>query len=121
MIPEMHLLKDAEERIQAFEICWKANHHKLGLVIGIMTITVMLGILICYLLSIPIPAFPLKVFVWMALVLLILLIPLWQCRHSLQRSMREYLNANGIPLCVDCGYNLTGNVSGVCPECGEQI
>ena len=24
-------------------------------------------------------------------------------------------------LCLKCGYNLTGNVSGVCPECGEQI
>lgn len=23
--------------------------------------------------------------------------------------------------CLNCGYNLTGNVSGVCPECGEQI
>lgn len=21
-------------------------------------------------------------------------------------------------LCVNCGYNLTGNVSGICPECG---
>jgi hypothetical protein len=24
-------------------------------------------------------------------------------------------------LCLKCGYNLTGNVSGICPECGEQI
>ena len=24
-------------------------------------------------------------------------------------------------LCVGCGYNLTGNVSRVCPECGEAI
>lgn len=24
-------------------------------------------------------------------------------------------------LCVHCGYNLTGNVSGVCPECGERV
>jgi len=24
-------------------------------------------------------------------------------------------------LCLRCGYNLTGNVSGVCPECGERI
>ncbi len=24
-------------------------------------------------------------------------------------------------LCVKCGYNLTGNVSGICPECGERI
>ena len=23
--------------------------------------------------------------------------------------------------CAECGYNLTGNVSGVCPECGERI
>ena len=23
-------------------------------------------------------------------------------------------------LCLKCGYNLTGNVSGVCPECGEK-
>lgn len=23
--------------------------------------------------------------------------------------------------CVGCGYNLTGNVSGVCPECGKAI
>ena len=24
-------------------------------------------------------------------------------------------------LCVRCGYDLTGNVSGVCPECGRCI
>jgi hypothetical protein len=24
-------------------------------------------------------------------------------------------------LCLQCGYNLTGNVSGICPECGGQI
>ncbi len=23
--------------------------------------------------------------------------------------------------CVTCGYNLTGNVSGVCPECGTGL
>jgi hypothetical protein len=25
---------------------------------------------------------------------------------------------NSPPTCSNCGYNLTGNVSGVCPECG---
>lgn len=24
-------------------------------------------------------------------------------------------------VCINCGYNLTGNVSGICPECGEKI
>ena len=25
------------------------------------------------------------------------------------------------PVCRRCGYDLTGNTSGVCPECGERI
>lgn len=25
------------------------------------------------------------------------------------------------PSCTNCGYNLTGNVSGICPECGTPI
>ncbi len=31
---------------------------------------------------------------------------------------RKALLAND---CINCGYNLTGNVSGVCPECGENV
>ena len=27
----------------------------------------------------------------------------------------------GIPICVQCHYNLTGNTSGTCPECGTPI
>lgn len=23
--------------------------------------------------------------------------------------------------CLKCGYSLTGNVSGICPECGEEV
>ena len=26
-----------------------------------------------------------------------------------------------VGLCVKCGYDLTGNTSGVCPECGEKV
>lgn len=26
-----------------------------------------------------------------------------------------------VGLCIACGYNLTGNVSGICPECGTAI
>ena len=25
------------------------------------------------------------------------------------------------PRCTNCGYNLTGNVSGICPECGTPV
>ncbi len=35
---------------------------------------------------------------------------------SLRRPKAEARGA-----CLSCGYNLTGNVSGVCPECGTDI
>jgi hypothetical protein len=32
--------------------------------------------------------------------------------------IRQELRARGLPTCLQCGYDLTGNVSGACPECG---
>ena len=32
-----------------------------------------------------------------------------------------YFGGDGKGICSSCGYNLTGNVSGVCPECGKPI
>lgn len=36
-----------------------------------------------------------------------------------RKAKRRLLEIQG--LCRHCGYNLTGNVSGVCPECGNAI
>ncbi len=36
------------------------------------------------------------------------------------RAYRRH-TPKGRPCCRRCGYNLTGNVSGVCPECGEKV
>ena len=43
----------------------------------------------------------------------------WYSRHRYRRFLRERLNSQGIPICMKCGYDLTGNVSGICPECGS--
>lgn len=40
-------------------------------------------------------------------------------RGVLRRACWAILAARGEPICTACGYNLTGNVSGVCPECGK--
>ncbi len=40
-------------------------------------------------------------------------------RARLRRSLRDML-AKLAPFCK-CGYNLTGNVSGRCPECGKDV
>lgn len=46
----------------------------------------------------------------------------WLWRDNAKRwrkEQAEHRRQHG--LCLVCGYNLTGNVSGVCPECGAPI
>lgn len=64
------------------------------------------------------------VFVAVLLLLLCVALPLLLVK-ALVRFMRPCIRAElrelGINLCTKCGYNLTGNVSGRCPECGTAI
>lgn len=57
--------------------------------------------------------------IWLP-VLLLATAPTWfLIRYSigpLRRNRRSKLG-----LCLNCGYDLTGNVSGVCPECGSEV
>ena len=46
---------------------------------------------------------------------------IWFTRRGIRRRLRAQLAQKGIPVCVPCGYNLTGNESGVCPECGTAM
>ncbi len=46
---------------------------------------------------------------------------IWFTRRGIRRRLRAQLARKGIPVCVPCGYNLTGNESGVCPECGTAM
>ena len=50
---------------------------------------------------------------WAALMLLITSIAFWRALRAPGEGM------SGPPVCSKCQYSLTGNVSGVCPECGE--
>ena len=42
-------------------------------------------------------------------------------RRRRRRRLRRLLHDRGVPICVECAYDLTGNVSGVCPECGAEV
>ncbi len=42
-------------------------------------------------------------------------------RQRTRRIIRSILNERGVPICIACGYDLTGTVSGVCPECGAAV
>jgi hypothetical protein len=59
--------------------------------------------------TVEIPLLPVSLLSVAALVGLILT-PLIRRRRRLRED-----------LCSNCGYNLTGNISGVCPECGSKV
>lgn len=42
---------------------------------------------------------------------------MWRVKRRAARV--EFRRKNGI--CVNCGYDLRGNTTGVCPECGESV
>lgn len=54
------------------------------------------------------------------LIFLTALLPaIWGFRLRRRQIWRNYYRQNG--RCTSCGYQLTGNTSGVCPECGKPI
>jgi hypothetical protein len=40
-------------------------------------------------------------------------------RRTLQVAIREELNRRGVPVCIGCGYDLRGQETPRCPECGR--
>ena len=50
--------------------------------------------------------------------LVLLLLALYPTITFVRGPLRRYRRREK-GCCLKCGYNLTGNVSGVCPECGE--
>lgn len=50
-----------------------------------------------------------------------LLIIRWIYRQIVVKHLRVELRRLGVPVCLSCGYDLTGNVTGVCSECAEKV
>jgi len=42
-------------------------------------------------------------------------------REPTRRVLREHLQAEGIPICFKCGYNLRGQAEPRCPECSTEF
>ncbi len=53
-----------------------------------------------------------------ALVLLVILIPI-SCAIAAYRLMRFEAIISDTPICLECGYDLRGSETNICPECGE--
>ena len=59
----------------------------------------------------------LRVPVWFVFLATATLPALWLWRYRRDRRLRS----DGMPHCAKCDYNLTGNVSGICPDCGTAV
>jgi hypothetical protein len=57
----------------------------------------------------------------MVVIVALLAIGLWIETPPTRERLRKLMTEEQDRYCQSCGYNLTGNVSGVCPECGESI
>lgn len=54
-------------------------------------------------------------------VVLLVFIPSWPLTFWGLRRHRKLRDSAEDSVCAKCNYNLTGNVSGICPECGTPI
>lgn len=54
-------------------------------------------------------------------ILIAFMAPLLILRSSVCLYLREELRRYGIPICLICGYDLTGCRSLICPECGIEF
>jgi predicted RNA-binding Zn-ribbon protein involved in translation (DUF1610 family) len=45
---------------------------------------------------------------------------LLRVRPHVRRLLRQQLVERAVQVCLSCGYDLTGNMSGACPECGTS-
>ncbi len=45
----------------------------------------------------------------------------WFWRRRVRRFLRERLLALGVPICLKCGYDLRGQTTPRCPECGTPF
>lgn len=46
---------------------------------------------------------------------------LWLRRRRIRYHLREQLAQSGVPICIQCGYDIRGLPENRCPECGTKF
>ncbi len=124
LYPELLLLDSVEDRRAVLADCHRRYKREKRLTVPIAIYCGVWGVAGAQVMS---PEFggdvlPSNLAVRAAIVLALVLsgvLPLaWFVHKRSRQFIRRALIERGVPVCLQCGYALRGNTSGVCPECG---
>ena len=111
--PELARFPDELTRREAWH---RASSFRVFTVVSELVL-VMLIFVLAFTVSVPLAGFA-AIGVWAVIGVPIRLLV---TRRRIHRRLREKLVGLGIPTCMRCCYDLTGDTSGTCPECGSKI
>ena len=118
ILPELILFEPGPERQRMLHEAVSGNRTRLAAFLSVVVATGLFVLWDKLVASVPSRW---SVYILFALCLIGFGIAVWFTWQDIRRRLRAELAKKGVPICVPCGYNLTGNVSGVCPECGTKI
>ena len=118
VLPELSLVEPGPERQRMLQEAVSGNRTRIAAFLSVIVAT---GLFILWDKLVASVPSRWSVYILFALCLIGFGTAVWFTWQDIRRRLRAELAKKGIPICVPCGYNLTGNVSGVCPECGTKI
>ena len=127
LYPELSILDDAADRKAVAAACWKRVRREKHVVAwGVLfggAVAPFVGFVLMPAIApyLPLPRAARAVALGVAFGVCCVLVLRAIVYKPMQQAIRRALHERGLPVCRPCGYNLTGNVSGVCPECGTPI
>jgi len=115
VFPELLLFESEQERKTAF---WEAGNNLTTGVCAMVLVS-----LIAYLVGYWADYLPSGAILPLAPMVPLLcgLPPLWLSKKATRRKLRRMMVEAGVPICLKCGYDLRGQVTPRCPECGTPF
>ena len=123
LLPELRRLPTPEARREVLRLARREVDKHWAFWVGIVAIVVA-DVVITFLLprfGVPMPWRGTTRGLLSAAAMIACLLLGWSFRKTIRRSLWRELASRHIPCCTSCGYDLTGNVSGRCPECGAKV